>query len=159
MKNYVSFFKRDPKPIIDVACKVLKQVIIVGDIMVPVLKANIIDEVRFYSKDIAFIKNGSITHYKYREIKAEVAHSYDKKRDKTPSIKVRFIADDGKVFNLDLSRNKATMRTSSFASQYKDLLYQVALKLPRLRETKMKAKSYLIELCCAAMLMVIVLAG
>lgn len=161
MKNYEYFFKKDPKPVVELAYKALGQIVLVGDILVPALKSNIIDEVRFYSKDISFIKGGAVTHYKYKEVKAEISHSITVKSKKNdPFIKVRFVADDGKIFNLDLTQKSNTFRTSSFSTHHRDFLFQVASKLPRLREKRFKyRKSYFLELCCAAMLLVIVLAG
>jgi hypothetical protein len=159
MRNHEYFFKKDKKPAIDLTYKVLDQVFIVGDILVPVLKSKIIDEVRFYNKEISFIKDGKITHYKYNEVKAEISHSKERSKRIAPSIKVKFIGDDGKVFDLDLTEKSNTIVRSRFSTQHRDFLYQVASRLPRLKETTFKPRNLFLEVCCAAMLLVIVLAG
>lgn len=157
MNKYVSYFKRDRKPFVELARNMLKQVIIIGDIIVPILESKLVDEVRFYSKEIVFVRDGEMYDFFYKEVRAEVYHSLNKKAGKEPFVKVRFVTDSGDIFQIELAEESTKLHTASFSEHSRDFLFQIASKFPRIREKRFHRKSYFVELFCVASIMAIVL--
>lgn len=155
-RQYVKFFKRDKTPVWELTLKFLKNVIFVGDLIVPFLEDQTIDEVRFYDKEISFIIDGRSRQYKYNQVRAIISHSYSKKKKNVARIKIQFLADDNKKYNIELNENKRNVMISKFSKNTRDFLFQVAKKCPRLTEQRFKQTSPLFSLGIA-MLVIFVL--
>ncbi len=156
-RRYREFvFRRDATPYYDFMAKFLERSLFFGDILVPLVNQNIVDEIRFHRNAISFIKAGEVWTFKNNQVRAIISHSVASK-NKLGNIQIDFVTDNGMKFRLGLIKSPNYLTTPTFSKNRKDFLYRIAKHLPRIKERRLRQASFFSKLVLASILLVIVL--
>jgi hypothetical protein len=134
MGKYTYFFKSDNKPMVDFLCGFFSYFIIIGDLFVSYLQRHYVKEVRFYKDRIAFVRGSQMRSYRFNEVRVIVCHKKPTSKQKLPYVKVYFEGDDGHKYHIRLIVKNKSFGEASISENYKDFLFHLSHKLPRLKE-------------------------
>ena len=137
MKSRRTSFRRDKKHLFESLRAGLNQLIFVGDIFVPLLDLNMVDELVFYPSKLAIVRNGEVYSYHYSQVKVEFEYYKKGRKTKTADVVVRLkTREDSYKFTLDQKKSKPL--TANFSIGAKELVYQCAAKCSSVKERRVK---------------------
>lgn len=151
MKSRRTSFRRDKKYLFESLRSGLNQLIFVGDIFVPLLDLNMVDELVFYPSKLAIVRNGEVYSYHYSQVKVEFEYFGKKRNTKDANVLVRIkTREDSYKFTLDQKKSKPL--TANFSIGAKELVYQCAANCSSVKERRVKPRISLISILLAASL-------